>query len=306
MVRGRLPGGAVLPQVYLALDRLCGQYGNNTLRITTRQGFQFHGVTKGSLGKFMRGINEAMATTLANYIAGLEFDPRRLAQAEERLALLDRLRRKYGEQYYRQFWGQMIHRLALSHALGSQKRFVVRTDRPRYQADDQVLLTVEAYDKDFQPLAESAVPGGMLSGELLLPAQAARDGRAAMPLRVPQLRKGLFETRFPVVAGGEHRLRIKDPLDGQYAELTFQVTSLSVERQSAVRNVALQQAIAEASGGKSYDLTTVARLPDEIRLARKTETNTQIVPLWNTWFYFLLVVLLLLGEWSARKWINLP
>ena len=65
MVRGRLPGGAVLPQVYLALDRLCGQYGNNTLRITTRQGFQFHGVTKGSLGKFMRGINEAMATTLA-------------------------------------------------------------------------------------------------------------------------------------------------------------------------------------------------------------------------------------------------
>ena len=35
MVRGRLPGGAVLPQVYLALDRLCGLYGNNTLRITT-------------------------------------------------------------------------------------------------------------------------------------------------------------------------------------------------------------------------------------------------------------------------------
>ncbi len=35
-----------------------------------------------------------------------------------------RLRRKYGELYYRQFWGQMIHRLGLSHTLGSQKRFV--------------------------------------------------------------------------------------------------------------------------------------------------------------------------------------
>jgi sulfite reductase (NADPH) hemoprotein beta-component len=65
MVRGRLPGGAVLPQVYLAFDRLCGEYGNNTLRITTRQGFQFHGVRKDGLGRFMRGINEAMATTLA-------------------------------------------------------------------------------------------------------------------------------------------------------------------------------------------------------------------------------------------------
>ena len=66
MVRGRLPeGGVVRPSVYLAFDRLCSDYGNNTLRITTRQGFQFHGVTKGNLGKFMKGINDAMATTLA-------------------------------------------------------------------------------------------------------------------------------------------------------------------------------------------------------------------------------------------------
>jgi len=65
MVRGRLPGGVLNPSVYLAFDRLCGLYGNNTLRITTRQGFQFHGVTKGNLGKFMKGLNDAMATTLA-------------------------------------------------------------------------------------------------------------------------------------------------------------------------------------------------------------------------------------------------
>jgi hypothetical protein len=217
-----------------------------------------------------------------------------------------RLRRKFGEQYYRQFWGQMIHRLALSHALGSQKRFVVRTDRRRYQADEQVLLTVEAYDKDFQPLAESAAGGGVLSGELVLPEEAARDGRGTLPLRIPAVRKGLFETRFPVFAGGEHRVRVKDPLGGQVAELTFQVASVSVERQRAVRNVALQQAVADATGGKSYDLTTVDQLPDEIRLARKSETTTEIVPLWNTWFYFFAVVLLLWSEWAVRKWINLP
>jgi sulfite reductase (NADPH) hemoprotein beta-component len=65
MVRGRLPGGVLHPSIYLAFDQLCGLYGNNTLRITTRQGFQFHGVTKGNLGKFMKGLNDAMATTLA-------------------------------------------------------------------------------------------------------------------------------------------------------------------------------------------------------------------------------------------------
>ncbi len=65
MIRSRLPGGEVEPAVYLAFDRMSGQYGYNTLRITTRQGFQFHGVSKGNLGKLMREINEAMATTLA-------------------------------------------------------------------------------------------------------------------------------------------------------------------------------------------------------------------------------------------------
>ncbi len=65
MVRGRLPGGVVKPEHYLAFDRLATQYGNNTLRITSRQGFQFHGIVKSGLGPAMKAINEAMATTLA-------------------------------------------------------------------------------------------------------------------------------------------------------------------------------------------------------------------------------------------------
>lgn len=65
MVRGRLPGGVIGPSAYLVFDQLATQYGNNTLRITSRQGFQFHGVVKTGLGRLMKGINEALATTLA-------------------------------------------------------------------------------------------------------------------------------------------------------------------------------------------------------------------------------------------------
>src|SRR5271169_2986802 len=65
MVRGRLPGGVVKPEHYLAFDRLATQYGNDTLRITSRQGFQFHGIVKSGLGPMMKGINDALATTLA-------------------------------------------------------------------------------------------------------------------------------------------------------------------------------------------------------------------------------------------------
>jgi len=65
MVRGRLPGGVVSPDVYLVFDRLATDHGNHTLRITSRQGFQFHGVVKSGLGPLMKGINLALSTTLA-------------------------------------------------------------------------------------------------------------------------------------------------------------------------------------------------------------------------------------------------
>ena len=65
MVRGRMPGGVINADQYLAFDRLATECANNTLRITTRQGFQFHGVVKAGLGKLMKGINECLSTTLA-------------------------------------------------------------------------------------------------------------------------------------------------------------------------------------------------------------------------------------------------
>src|SRR2546427_13079763 len=56
MVRGRLPGGVVKPEHYLTFDDLASRYGNNTLRITSRQGVQFHGIVKSGLGPMMKAI----------------------------------------------------------------------------------------------------------------------------------------------------------------------------------------------------------------------------------------------------------
>ena len=65
MVRGRLPGGQVTPEQYLVFDDLSTRHGNDTLRITSRQGFQFHGIVKNGLRPLIKGINDALATTLA-------------------------------------------------------------------------------------------------------------------------------------------------------------------------------------------------------------------------------------------------
>ncbi len=216
-----------------------------------------------------------------------------------------RLRRRYGELYYRQLWGQMIHRLGLSHALGSQKRFVVRTDRQQYQSDDKVTLTAEAYDANFEPLSDEKLADRKLVGELLLPERAG-EGAEPVPIAVPQLREGVFETRIPVALGGDYRIRLKDPVTGEFSEVNFQVASLSAERRSAVRNVALQNAIAAETEGRSYDLTTVDSLADDIRTNSRSETSIRVLPLWDTWLVFSVVVTLMMSEWFARKLINLP
>ena len=64
MVRTKLPAGDVPAGAYLVLDDLASTYANGTLRITTRQDIQFHGVLKRNLVKTMRSVNEALITTL--------------------------------------------------------------------------------------------------------------------------------------------------------------------------------------------------------------------------------------------------
>src|SRR5215470_2672221 len=46
MIRLKLPGGKMTAEQYLAMDNIAREYGNGTLRVTTRQSFQFHGVLK--------------------------------------------------------------------------------------------------------------------------------------------------------------------------------------------------------------------------------------------------------------------
>jgi sulfite reductase (ferredoxin) len=64
MLRTRSPGGFIPPQLYLALDRLADRYGNGTLRVTTRQGFQLHGILKKNLKATIAEIVGNMGSTL--------------------------------------------------------------------------------------------------------------------------------------------------------------------------------------------------------------------------------------------------
>jgi len=65
MIRGRIASGILTADQYRVYDDLATQYANNTLRLTSRQSIQFHGVVKSGLGPLMKRINDALMTTLA-------------------------------------------------------------------------------------------------------------------------------------------------------------------------------------------------------------------------------------------------
>ncbi|GAC91466.1 sulfite reductase subunit beta [Anoxybacillus flavithermus NBRC 109594] len=65
MIRVRTPGGVATPEQWLAMDELARKYANGTLKLTTRQAFQFHGVLKWNMKKTLQAINDALLTTLA-------------------------------------------------------------------------------------------------------------------------------------------------------------------------------------------------------------------------------------------------
>lgn len=63
MVRSRIPGGKLTWEQYVVHDDLASKYGNQTMRLTTRQGVQFHGVLKKNLKALMSELNRSSVTT---------------------------------------------------------------------------------------------------------------------------------------------------------------------------------------------------------------------------------------------------
>src|SRR6476659_3829907 len=65
MVRTKFPGGVLSGAQYVACDNIATEFANNTLRITTRQDFQFHGIVKANVRQMMQRLNQALMTTIA-------------------------------------------------------------------------------------------------------------------------------------------------------------------------------------------------------------------------------------------------
>ncbi|MFG6117549.1 assimilatory sulfite reductase (NADPH) hemoprotein subunit [Halobacillus sp. MO56] len=65
MVRVRLPGGVATPEQWLTMDEIADDYASGTLKLTTRQTFQLHGVLKWNMKKSLQKMNQSLMDTIA-------------------------------------------------------------------------------------------------------------------------------------------------------------------------------------------------------------------------------------------------
>ncbi|MFL8982342.1 MULTISPECIES: NADPH-dependent assimilatory sulfite reductase hemoprotein subunit [Mammaliicoccus] len=65
MIRVRVPGGTATADQWVAMDDISTEYANNTIKLTTRQAFQFHGILKRNLKNSMQSIHHAVMDSLA-------------------------------------------------------------------------------------------------------------------------------------------------------------------------------------------------------------------------------------------------
>src|SRR5262249_56923628 len=65
MIRVRIPGGVLTPRQWLALDEVSRIYGNGTMRLTTRQTVQLHGVIKSNLKATLKKIDSVLLNSIA-------------------------------------------------------------------------------------------------------------------------------------------------------------------------------------------------------------------------------------------------
>lgn len=141
MLRVVTPGGVATPEQWLVIDELAQKYGNGTMRVTTRQAFQLHGVLKWNLKQTIKGINDTLLTTLA--ACG---DVSRNVMCNP-----NPLQSKVHEEVYR--WSQEL----------------TKHLAPRTPAYHEIWLDGEKLENPYKPYSEPADPVEPIYGHVYLP-----------------------------------------------------------------------------------------------------------------------------------------
>ena len=201
------------------------------------------------------------------------------------------------------FWRQLIEWLMPEQKTEKKKRHGVRAipDKPAYELNEKVYLTVTALDPDGKPARDARVFCRMEAPDGKLFEQKAEYGEVP---GAGQSGVKAFWTSFEPHISGTYKIVATARAQGVDLgrdTVGFVVRGEPIELTEADPDPALLETLARRTGGKHYAAGKAAAIADDIRIQPKTNTWTKGEQVWDRWWVFVTLVGLMSAEWILRK-----
>jgi hypothetical protein len=201
------------------------------------------------------------------------------------------------EQYFDGFWARMIDRAGRSKQLGGRYPYTLSTDRSSYRPGSQVTLTAR-----FDNPADRDPSLDAMHGEV----QLGDDPPMAITLSPRSSDPNAFDTTFSLNEPGIHFVRVwTGEADAKTAEraatLEVPVELPNLEFDNPVQDISTLQTIAKVTGGKVFDLSEGASIPDAFKTRRVARTLEDRQEIWDAPLLWGLVFCSIVLEWVLRK-----
>jgi hypothetical protein len=215
-----------------------------------------------------------------------------------------RLRYLRGDALHYRFWGQLL-RWAVASDLSAGTKFVrVRTDKSRYQKQDDVRITVKLVDSEGVPVVANDLEMHVVS----------EDDERSVPLKPLAEIPGEYLAEVRSLSPGEYRVEpvgsiitdLQKDSTGEPASASFTVQAdAPLELVDTRCDRALAQQIADITGGQVLPPTAVEEILELTNLEPIVTERVETRPLWLEWKYLWIVFGCLQIEWMIRKWKGL-
>jgi hypothetical protein len=211
-----------------------------------------------------------------------------------------RWRFKVADENFHRFWGQIIRWAARSPFSARDPHVMIGTSRDEFGEGDPVNIEARVLANDYTPLNDSEVTVVVFQNDQ--PIRRVRMEHVAGS-------GGLYRCAIHDLPRGEYALRMEVPaLPEKLSQATahFGVRDLPTqETQTVAMNEPLLTGMAALTGGKFLRLNEATRLPDELKFLERREKVSLELELWDTPSWFAVFCLLIITEWSIRKWNGL-
>lgn len=222
-----------------------------------------------------------------------------------------RMRRAGGPGYHTRFWRQAVRALSMTRLLYGGQRITIETDRRSYQSSASVNIRVAAFDDAWAPVQRDRFVVEIEGGEATRsptpvpespPTTASGDEAVTrLALEPAHGQPGVYRGVYRPPSSGHYAVRAMKAAPRDANVVTFDVHPIDLEsRRPGMQRTPLKQ-LATLTGGGMLRPSQIGRLPRLLAATRQTERRVYEMSMWDTPASFVLLIVLLGGEWFIRR-----